>query len=76
MIESIVRLGVERVRFTAGLGPEKQCAGCMDWWPLDSEFFQQTGIGNRLQPLCKACNADSAKAVPNTLQMTQIGESQ
>jgi hypothetical protein len=42
-----------RFRFTEGLGKEKQCARCEEWWPADEEFFNKHGAG--LHSWCKAC---------------------
>ena len=44
----------KKLRFTEGLGREKQCARCLEWWPADEEFFKRLSNG-RLHSSCRAC---------------------
>jgi len=43
-------------RITPGLGREKQCTKCGEWWPADTEFFyRQQNVRSRLHAWCIAC---------------------
>ncbi len=40
-----------------GLGREKHCAICKEWWPADSEFYNRNNR-NGLNYCCKACTTE------------------
>lgn len=40
-----------------GIGREKHCSRCKDWWPADAEFFS-TNARNGLAYWCKACSLE------------------
>ena len=41
------------------LGVERQCNSCLEWWPLDAEFFYRQPNGFLgFQGMCKACRGE------------------
>jgi hypothetical protein len=52
-----------RFTFTPGLGREKLCTRCLEWWPADREFFyRQHNVRCHLSASCRACILDYKNA--------------
>lgn len=51
-----MRRGAPRLRTTED-GPEKYCAYCCDWWPLECFRPHPAGVGG-LDNRCKACQQE------------------
>lgn len=46
-----------------GIGLERRCSNCSDYWPADTEFFWSSpGTGAGLHCWCKACYSARMKA--------------
>lgn len=43
-------------RIDEGIGLERLCSNCKEWWPSDTEFFYRNDKG--LRGWCKACDAE------------------
>lgn len=46
------------LRTTPGLGLEKQCGRCGEWWPADREFFTTGSGAYGLHSWCRACQTE------------------
>ena len=57
------------------LGPQRQCVDCLEWWPLDAEFF--VIWAHWTSPRCRACHIarrDAAEAAERRLRATRAAE--
>lgn len=54
-------------------GLYKQCSGCKEFWPADSDFFyiKHGAQGDGLQNYCRACLLE-AKATNRTQQQIEV----
>jgi len=47
-------MGKTEIIWTAHIGPEKRCALCGEFWPLDKEFFNRKGE-RYWHSYCRSC---------------------
>lgn len=55
-----LRLKSGAFKFT-GLGLERRCGSCGEYWPYDTEFFYPIKANNDLDNACKACYRENRR---------------